>query len=163
MYGLKNWKKHSLGTHFAGGNLLNKNGVSQKTIDRMTKAIIDCVVREVECPIYYTKDIFSNGVYYNRCEKVTYVKLNGLWYEYKNGGMFEYYSIALIVHEMDTKEHNAILNIAETKYATQYQRELAEHVKNFYYFKKMRLDANIRMKKLKQRIADHKAQKSQGK
>lgn len=155
------WKKQSLSTHFAGGNLLYRKGVSEKTIERMVKAIKDCVVCEVECPIDAI-DTFSDGVYYNRYTKKTYVKLIGSWYDY-SGIMFEYYHLSNIVSEMDTKDHTAILNIAKTKYATKYQCELAEHVKNFYYFKKMRLDASVRMKKLKQRIADHRAQKSQGK
>lgn len=162
MYGLKHWKKHSLGTHFAGGDIINTT-TSQKIIDRMTKAIIDCVEFEVDCPIYYTKDLFSNGVYYNRVEKSTYVKLNNHWYKYIDGGMFEYYSLSLIVLEMNTNEHNAILDIAKTKYASKYQLELAEHVKNFYYFKKMRKDANIRRKEFRKRMAELKAKKDDSK
>ena len=157
MYSLKPWKKQSFCTHFAGGYLL-KNSKSQKTIDRMTKDIIDCVKYEVDCPIY-SKDIFSDGVYYNRYEKKTYVKLLGHWYFYGDGEMFEYYSISQIVNEMDTKDHDAILSIAKTKYASKQQIELAEHIKNFYYFKKMRQDAKRRIKEVRKRLAEVKAQK----
>lgn len=158
---LNPWKKHSIGQHFAGGDLL-KNSTSQKFIDRMTKAIIDCVKYEVECPID-SKDIFSDGVYYNRYEKKTYVKLLGHWYYYDDGEMFVYYSISQIVNEMDTKVHDAILSIVKTKYASKQQIELAKHIKNFYYLKKMRKDANRRIKEVRKRLAEAQAQKDKSK
>lgn len=143
------WLKQSMKTHFAGGDIPYRKNVNEISFNRTVKAIKECLDEVIECPIC-TNDTFSDGVYHNRLTKEGYVKLIGIWYKYNTHGMFEYYQMANAVAEMDTKDHNAILEISKTKYATKLQREFVNHIKNFYDYKIMRKNSMIKIKKLEE-------------
>lgn len=151
------WLKQSMNTHFACGDILYRKNVNERSFNRVFNGIKQCVDEIVECPIC-EYDTFSDGVYYNRLTEECFVKLIGVWYKYSNT-MFKYYQMSLIISEMDTKDHKAILEICNTKYATKLQREYALHINNFYYYKRMRKESMIKMKSLRHRIKDFKNNK----
>ena len=121
------WSRQELKTHFAGVNFFKSKSDHPFHL-KIHREIRSCLGDELYyCPIS-ANDTFTDGVYKNRIIDRVYVKLDGVWYDYKIK-MFDYYMEKLNVMELDVSVHNAILAIVETGLANKKQKTMAQHIK----------------------------------
>ena len=147
------WIKQALVTHFAGCSI-----GKTKLHPFLESKVRECLGGELKCPILNVRDTFSDGVYYNKLTKETYVKFYGVWYNYKSK-MFTHYQTELEVAELDIKVRDAIVAISKTKYATDRQKELANKIGWLKHARRTKLEFFGSGKRLRQKIKEIKARK----
>ena len=140
-----NWKRHSLATHIAGC----KEGKEVK--GRLLKGVLDCFPNDIiSCPIS-DNDTFKDGIYYRK-DLGSFIKVSGNWYKYSNGGMFEHYQDQLNVNELTKKEQDALINISKTKFATPYQKRLANSLHGLFEVKELVLNTRKHFLPIRKKI-----------